>query len=76
MNALFPAKLTVRNQWCLWRIESDRKGRPTKIPYILKISVASRQPPAELIEFRDRATADRIRDEALESLVSYQGAQP
>lgn len=30
---LFPAELTARNQWCLWRIEPDRKGRPTKIPY-------------------------------------------
>jgi len=30
---LFPAELTARNQWCLWRIEPDRKGRPTKVPY-------------------------------------------
>lgn len=32
-DTLFPAELTARNQWCLWRIEPDRKGRPTKIPY-------------------------------------------
>lgn len=30
---LFPAELTARKQWCLWRIEPDRKGRPTKVPY-------------------------------------------
>lgn len=30
---LFPADLTVRDQWCLWRIEPDRRGRPTKVPY-------------------------------------------
>jgi hypothetical protein len=29
----FPAELTERNQWCLWRVEPDRKGRPTKVPY-------------------------------------------
>ena len=30
---LFPAELTARNQWCLWRVEPDKKGRPTKVPY-------------------------------------------
>ena len=30
---LFPAELTARNQWCLWRVKPDRKGRPTKVPY-------------------------------------------
>jgi hypothetical protein len=29
----FPAELTARRQWCLWRIEPDNKGRPTKVPY-------------------------------------------
>lgn len=29
----FPAELIARDQWCLWRVEPDRKGRPTKIPY-------------------------------------------
>jgi len=29
----YPAELVQRNQWCLWRIEPDRHGRPTKVPY-------------------------------------------
>ena len=29
----FPAELIQRNQWCLWRIELDKNGRPTKVPY-------------------------------------------
>src|SRR4051794_24543866 len=29
----FPEELTQRSQWCLWRIEPDKKGRPTKVPY-------------------------------------------
>ncbi len=29
----FPPELVERNQWCLWRIEPDRNGRPTKVPY-------------------------------------------
>jgi len=29
----FPAELIQRNQWCLWRIEPDSNGRPTKVPY-------------------------------------------
>ncbi len=28
----FPAELVRRNQWCLWSIETDRHGRPTKVP--------------------------------------------
>ncbi len=32
-TSLFPRELTARSQWCLWRIEPDRKGRPTKVPY-------------------------------------------
>jgi hypothetical protein len=30
---ILPAELTARNQGCLWRIEPDEKGRPTKVPY-------------------------------------------
>ena len=30
---LFRAELTARNQWYLWGLEPDRKGRPTKVPY-------------------------------------------
>jgi hypothetical protein len=30
---LFPAELTARNQWCLWRLEPDKNGRLTKVPY-------------------------------------------
>ena len=30
---MFPSELTTRKQWCLWRIEPDDKGRPTKVPY-------------------------------------------
>ena len=29
----FPAELIQRNQWCLWRIEPDKNGRATKVPY-------------------------------------------
>jgi hypothetical protein len=29
----FPAELTARNQWCLWRIETGKDGRLTKVPY-------------------------------------------
>ena len=29
----FPAEMTARDQWCLWRIEPDKNGRPTKVPY-------------------------------------------
>jgi primase-polymerase (primpol)-like protein len=29
----FPAELIRRNQWCVWRIEPDEKGHPTKVPY-------------------------------------------
>jgi hypothetical protein len=29
----FPEELIQRNQWCLWRVEPDAKGRPTKVPY-------------------------------------------
>jgi hypothetical protein len=30
---IFPADLTARNQWCLWRLEPDKKGSATKVPY-------------------------------------------
>jgi len=29
----FPAELIQRNQWCLWKIEPYKNGRPTKVPY-------------------------------------------
>ncbi len=29
----FPAELIQRHQWCLWRLERDKNGRPTKVPY-------------------------------------------
>jgi len=29
----FPSELVERRQWCLWRIEPDKSGRPTKVPY-------------------------------------------
>lgn len=32
-SASFPSELTARQQWCLWRIEPDTKGRTTKVPY-------------------------------------------
>jgi putative DNA primase/helicase len=28
----FPAELTARNQWCLWRLEPNKDGA-TKVPY-------------------------------------------
>lgn len=45
-GTLFPAELTARNQWCLWRIEPDRKGRPTKVPYRPDGRKASSDDPA------------------------------
>jgi hypothetical protein len=29
----FPVELVQRKQWCLWKIEPDKNGRPTKVPY-------------------------------------------
>ena len=29
----FPVELIQRDQWCLWKIEPDKNGRPTKVPY-------------------------------------------
>lgn len=28
-----PQELKERNQWCLWKLEKDKKGKPTKVPY-------------------------------------------
>jgi hypothetical protein len=48
----FPSELTARDQWCLWRIEPDRKGRPTKAPYRPDGRKAASNGPATWSSFR------------------------
>jgi hypothetical protein len=48
----FPAELLQRDQWCLWRVEKDKEGRSTKIPYRPDGGKAATNKPATWSAFK------------------------
>lgn len=48
-----PSELKQLNQWVLWKLEPDKKGKPTKVPYQLNGRKADKTNPNHWASYQD-----------------------